>query len=99
VLKMTHEATSAGGIDVISLRSTHSPVPRFHNRVPAFRDDEDGVVVRSYGHWATEIKKFERNKPEKAHTDMPPHVHSHIKLIARKPSARAARHMTRGPLP
>lgn len=96
VLDMMQEATSAGGINVLSLWSTHSPVPEFHNRVRAFCDAEDGQVVRSYRHWATEIKRFERDKPETSHTDMPPHSHSHIKLIARKPSARAARHLPRG---
>jgi len=96
VLEMMQEATSAGGIDIISLWSTHSPVPRFHNRIPAFCDHEDGVVIRSYGRWATEIKRFERDKPEKSHTDMPPHAHSHIKLIVRKPPARAAQHVTQG---
>jgi 2-polyprenyl-3-methyl-5-hydroxy-6-metoxy-1,4-benzoquinol methylase len=89
VLQMIQEATAPGGLNVISLWSTASDVPEFHNKVPTFCDEEDGVVVNSYKPWTTEFIYFERHKLEKSHHDLPEHVHSHIKLIARKPDNTA----------
>ena len=76
--------TRAGGLNVISLWSTYTPVPRWHEKVPVFCDDEDGVVRKLYQDWKTELMYFERAKRESAHSEMPDHTHSHIKLIARK---------------
>jgi SAM-dependent methyltransferase len=84
VVQMMQDATAPDGLNVISLWSTESPVPSFHNQVPTFRDDEDGIVVKAYQGWREECLRFERNKKEKSHNDMPEHTHSHIKLIARK---------------
>jgi 2-polyprenyl-3-methyl-5-hydroxy-6-metoxy-1,4-benzoquinol methylase len=86
VLRMMQDATVPGGLNVISLWSTYSAVPSFHNSVATFCDHEDGIVVEAYQHWQTEFIYFERNKAETSHTEMPGHVHSHIKLIARKRS-------------
>jgi tellurite methyltransferase len=85
VVERMQMATRAGGINVISLWSTYTPVPDCHEIVPVFCDDEDGVVVRSYEKWIKELLRFERDKPETSHSGMPSHTHSHIKLIARKP--------------
>jgi tellurite methyltransferase len=85
VIKRMQRATRTGGINVISLWSTYTPVPECHEVVPVFCDDEDGVVVRSYEKWIKEVLEFERDKPETSHSGMPSHTHSHIKLIARKP--------------
>jgi len=85
VIKRMQMATRPGGINVISLWSTHTPVPECHTVVPVFCDDEDGVIVRSYGEWTKELLRFERDKSETSHSRMPSHTHSHIKLIARKP--------------
>jgi SAM-dependent methyltransferase len=77
-------ATHAGGINVVSLWSTYTPVPDCHDFIPMFCDDEDGIVTKLYSSWATELLYFEREKPETAHSDLAAHRHSHIKLIARK---------------
>ena len=39
----------------------------------------------SYKDWRKEFIYFERDKTEAAHSDLPAHRHSHIKLIASKP--------------
>jgi 2-polyprenyl-3-methyl-5-hydroxy-6-metoxy-1,4-benzoquinol methylase len=85
VVERMQLATRAGGLNVISLWSTRTPVPECHRLVPVFCDDEDGVVVTSYAKWIEEVLRFEPGKPETSHSGMPPHLHSHIKLIARKP--------------
>jgi tellurite methyltransferase len=77
-------ATNVGGINVVSLWSTHTRIPACHDFVPMFCDNEAGVVTERYGDWAKELFYFERDKAETAHSDLPPHSHSHIKLIARK---------------
>jgi tellurite methyltransferase len=85
VIALMQEATNCGGINVISLWSTCTPVPDCHEIVPVYCDDEQGVVVSSYAGWVNEFIYFERDKSETAHSDMPGHRHSHIKLIASKP--------------
>lgn len=88
VIKRMQSATRPGGINVISVWSTHSAVPECHQRAPIFCDDEDGLVVRLYDSWYKELLYFERDKGEGSHSDMPGHSHSHIKMIARKPARR-----------
>jgi SAM-dependent methyltransferase len=85
VIKLMQNATWPGGINVISLWSDYTPVPQCHEFVPVYADQENGVVTRSYREWRTEFIYFERNKGETSHSDLPPHRHSHIKLIASKP--------------
>ncbi len=85
VIRRMQQATRPGGRNVISLWSTYTQVPECHERVPVFCDDEDGVVAEMYRSWNKELHYFERGKPEQSHDDMPPHSHSHIKLIATKP--------------
>lgn len=85
VIDLMQRATWAGGINVVSLWSTFTPVPECHEIVPVYSDDEDGVVISSYADWHTEFIYFERDKAETSHSDLPAHRHSHIKLIARKP--------------
>jgi 2-polyprenyl-3-methyl-5-hydroxy-6-metoxy-1,4-benzoquinol methylase len=85
VVERMQRATRTGGINVISLWSTYTPVPECHEVVPVFCDDEDGEVVKLYEKWTEELLYFERDKPEASHSGMPGHSHSHIKLIARKP--------------
>jgi tellurite methyltransferase len=80
-------ATLPGGINIISLWSTYTPVPDCHDRIPVFCDDEDGIVTKLYQGWPKELVYFERDKAETSHSDLPSHRHSHIKLIARKPPA------------
>ena len=86
VVRMMQEATAPGGINVVSLWSTFTEVPEPHRRVDTFCDDEDGEIENLYKSWPKELIYYERDKPESAHSDMPSHSHSHIKLIARKPS-------------
>jgi len=85
VIERMQDATRQDGINVISVWSTYSDLPESHSNLPAFCDDEDGVVTGLYGHWKTEFIYFDRNKRETAHPTSAPHEHSHIKLIARKP--------------
>lgn len=85
VVKVMQQATWPGGLNVVSLWSTHTPVPGCHDFVPVYCDDEQGVVASSYESWRTEFVYFERDKSEAAHFDLPAHRHSHIKLIASKP--------------
>ena len=89
VISLMQGATAGGGINVVSLWSTYTPVPECHEIVPVYCDDEDGVVTGSYRDWATDLMYFERNKAETSHSDMPGHSHSHLKLIATKPGARS----------
>lgn len=85
VISLMQDATSEGGINVVSLWSTYTPIPACHEIVPVYCDEEDGVVTDSYQTWKKEIIYFERNKAETSHSDMPGHSHSHLKLIATKP--------------
>ena len=85
VIELMQRATWPGGINVISLWSTYTPVPDCHEFVPIYSDDEQGVVTSCYETWRKEFTYFERNKAETSHSDLPAHRHSHIKLIASKP--------------
>lgn len=85
VIARMQGATAEGGFNVVSLWSTFTPVPVSHNSVSAFCDDENGVVTRLYRTWPKELLYFDRDKAEASHSDLPPHRHSHIKLIARRP--------------
>jgi tellurite methyltransferase len=85
VVDRIQRATRAGGINVISLWSTHTLVPACHRIVPVYCDNEGGIVTQMYEDWPKEFIYFDRNKPENSHSGMPAHSHSHIKLIARKP--------------
>jgi SAM-dependent methyltransferase len=87
VISLMQDVTSEGGINVVSLWSTYTPIPECHEIVPVYCDEENGVVIGSYQAWAKEIIYFERNKAETSHSDMPSHSHSHLKLIATKPGA------------
>ena len=84
VISMMQAATRVGGINVASLWSTYTDVPECHNSVPVFCDDENGIVVKLYGSWEKRLLYFERDKAEASHSDLPPHRHSHIKIIARR---------------
>jgi tellurite methyltransferase len=85
VIDRLQAATAPGGLNVVSLWSTFTPVPYCHNSVPVYCDDEDGVVTGSYRNWELKLLYFERGKPETSHSGMPDHLHSHIKLIAERP--------------
>jgi len=85
VVRTMQQATRRGGLNVISLWSTYTPLPDCHKKVPVYCDDEDGVVQGLYRDWPTEFIYFERGKPEHSHGGMPGHAHSHIKMISRKP--------------
>lgn len=85
VIDLMQDATRKGGINVISLWSDYTPVPECHEFVPVYADKENGVVTTRYRGWHNEFIYFERDKSEMAHSDLPAHRHSHIKLIASKP--------------
>jgi tellurite methyltransferase len=87
VIELVQEATRPGGVNVVSLWSDYTPVPDCHESVAIYCDPEDGVVTASYKEWPKEIIYFERDKLESAHSDLPEHRHSHIKLIASKPGS------------
>jgi len=86
VIELMQQATRPGGINVVSLWSDYTPVPDCHELVPVFSEPEDGEVTKSYEDWRKEFIYFDRDKKESAHSDLPAHRHSHIKLIASKPS-------------
>ena len=87
VIRLMQDATCLGGINVISLWSDYTPVPDCHDElVPVYSDPEDGVVTNGYKEWTNEFIYFDRDKAESAHSDLPAHRHSHIKLIASKPA-------------
>jgi SAM-dependent methyltransferase len=87
VIELMQKVTRPGGINVISLWSDYTPVPDCHEFVPVYSDSEDGVVTSSYKEWPKEFIYFDRDKTESAHSDLPAHRHSHIKIIASKPGA------------
>jgi SAM-dependent methyltransferase len=87
VISRMQAATRPGGLNVVSSWTTFTRVPACHNSVPVYSDHEDGVIARAYENWHLKLKYFERDKPEKSHTGMPEHSHSHVKLIAEKPMA------------
>lgn len=76
--------TKVGGINCISLFSTATPVPECHQVVSVYPDNENGLVESFFSDWTMLFKSYERNKRETSHTEMPPHVHSFIKFIARR---------------
>ena len=84
VVERMQEATRVGGINVVSLWSTFTPVPDCHNQVPVYCDGEHGIISKLYEDWNKELFYLERGKPESSHSGMPEHSHSHIKMIARK---------------
>jgi tellurite methyltransferase len=86
VIGRMQAATRPGGLNVVSSWSTFTRVPDCHNSVPVYADKEQGVIARAYESWDVKLKYFERDKPEKSHTGMPEHWHSHVKLIAEKPT-------------
>ncbi len=85
VIERMQRATRRGGLNVISLWSTFSPIPECHACVPVYCDTENGAVSLMYRDWIEEFRYLDRNKPEASHGGMPDHSHSHIKMIARKP--------------
>jgi|SRR5580698_3913732 tellurite methyltransferase len=86
VVERMQRATRTGGINVVSLWSTRTPVPSCHEVVPTYPDDEHGVVHKLYQDWDLDLMYFEADKRESSHSGMPDHSHSHIKLIAQKPA-------------
>jgi SAM-dependent methyltransferase len=77
-------ATAPGGFNVVSAWTTYTRIPPHHNSVPVYCDEEDGVIAASYRDWEETLLRYERDKLDQAHWDLPAHSHSHIKLIARK---------------
>jgi len=88
IVERMQAATKADGLNVVSLWSTHTTLPSCHDIVPVYCDDEQGVVTKLYQHWRYEFIYYDRDKRDTAHPDLPEHRHSHIKLIARKPTPR-----------
>ncbi len=86
VIGLMQEATSPGGLNIVSSWTTFSEVPPCHNSVPVYCDDENGIIAHAYASWTLKLKYFERDKAEASHTGMPQHSHSHVKLIAEKPA-------------
>lgn len=86
VLQRMQSATGREGLNVVSLWSNFTPIPDCHMTVPAYCDEEAGIVTRHYAgeSWRTEFLYFDRDRPDNAHPEVQKHSHSHIKLIARK---------------
>jgi tellurite methyltransferase len=77
--------TKPGGLNAISCFTDVTPVPSYHKRVPVFPDREEGDIANAYSTWTIEFKLLERGVSEHSHLTFEPHLHSFIKLIARKP--------------
>lgn len=86
VLQRMQGATRRGGLNVVSLWSNFTPVPKCHEAIPAYCDEEAGIVTGHYAGelWRSEFLYFDRDRPDTAHPEVQEHSHSHIKLIARK---------------
>ena len=84
LLKKIQVATTCQGYNVVSLFSTASPIPDYHQCVEVYPDSENGVVFRHFQDWKSFHKTFERNKIESSHPTITPHYHSYIKLISQK---------------
>lgn len=80
------DATSPGGIHVVSSFTDATPVPACHRVVEVLCDAEEGATAAHYAAWEPRIW-LERGKPETSHPGFPPHAHSFIKVAARKPAA------------
>ncbi|TPG17169.1 class I SAM-dependent methyltransferase [Pedococcus bigeumensis] len=74
--------TAPGGANLVSLWSSHTPVPECHQIIPTFPDAEEGDVRDSYRTWRKSLMYLERGRLEQSHDDMSPHVHSFIKMFA-----------------
>jgi len=86
VIQRMQETTASGGINVVSLWSDYTPTPGCHDQVPTYCDSEDGLVIGRYKEWDKNLLYYERDKQESSHSDLPTHHHSHIKMVATKPS-------------
>lgn len=82
VCQKLQSMTVPGGANVVSLWSTYTPVPEPHKILPVHPDPERGAVYTAYAGWAKDLLYFERERAEKGHDDMGPHVHSFIKMLA-----------------
>jgi SAM-dependent methyltransferase len=87
VIGRMQATTSPGGLNVVSSWTTFTDMPACHNSVPVYCDEEDGFIAQAYDRWNLKLKYLERDKKESSHTGMPDHSHSHIKVIAEKPTA------------
>ena len=85
VLNAMKAHTAPCGINSISCFSNTSPIPNCHTIIPVYPDIEDGEIIGAYPDWDHEFVAMERDVPEQSHGGFEPHVHSFIKLIARKP--------------
>jgi ubiquinone/menaquinone biosynthesis C-methylase UbiE len=74
-----------GGLFAASVFSTATKVPGCHQVVPVLPDTERGELERVFNGWQPVLRLYERLKPDRSHPGFPPHVHSFIKLIARRP--------------
>jgi SAM-dependent methyltransferase len=86
VLDRIQGVTAARGVNVVSSWTTFTPVPDSHNSVPVYCDEENGAIARAYRSWDIKLLYLEHDKPEESHGGMPAHSHSHVKLIAEKPT-------------
>lgn len=88
VLEHAMAASTSDAVHAVSLFSTATPVPAEHAAIPVFPDDEGGIVERFYRNWRPLYRAYERGCDEHSHPGFKPHVHSHIKLIQSRASAR-----------
>lgn len=83
------DATAPGGLHLVSSFTDATPVPDCHRVVDVLCDAEDGATAAQYAAWHRRRVWLERAKPETSHPGFPPHVHSFVKIVARKPEETA----------
>jgi SAM-dependent methyltransferase len=97
LIRRMQAVTRPGGFNLVFLFSDATPVPECHRLVDVFPDHEQGIVATAYADWSRNLH-VERDKLERSHPGFPPHRHSMIKLLARKPPSsdhHAALHSAR----
>jgi hypothetical protein len=88
VLTRITAASAADAVHAVAVFSTATQVPAEHAVIPAFPDEEGGIVEQFYSGWQVLLHTYERDRVEHSHPDFAPHAHSHIKLIADRRTER-----------
>ena len=84
VLRHLSDATVPGGLNAVSLFTTHTALPEEHRAIPVFPDEENGLVQCHYSSWTVRRRLIQRDKIERSHRDFKPHRHSFLKLLVEK---------------
>jgi trans-aconitate methyltransferase len=84
LLARIQAATAPGGYNMVMAFTDHTPVPECHQIIDVYCDREEGLIKRAYETWQ-HTALLTRDKPETSHPGFPPHTHSMVRVLARKP--------------